>query len=369
MSIAEYLSALIAQRNKLITTLNGKGIATSENEKFNSLIDKVSSVSVSARGIDKPLYRFGVVSDIHLTDTNFIPDGNNANTKYRRALEYFNANGAEFISIPGDVCNNNHSPDGSYSVTLSEQQYIGELTLFKTLNETYFPNKDVHVCTGNHDATALGYNNAPGGMSALLSEYQDGTKTVAQVWSEITGKSLNYTFVVGNDVFVFHSMFSWNYVNYCRDEDIAWLSGVLSQNADKRVFLFFHVPLPGYYDGPGGETGLILLAEGQGGRSRDFLNIINQYDNIIWFNGHTHYDLALENTYDNPNTFTDTDKLTMVHCPSTSYLRLPGNPYINDPVGSQGYMVDVFPDKVVLQGLDFSTDDTKEIGIKYIITQ
>lgn len=368
MGIDAYLNELIVQKQALVDALNAKGITASNGEKLNTLIPKLSGITTSARGINKPLYRFGVLSDIHITDTNFVTDGNFANTDYQKALQYMDANGAEFICIPGDIVASNHAADGSYSVELAEQEYIGELNLFMSLNNAHFPGKPVHLCTGNHDATALGYNNAPGGMGALLGSYQDGTKTVEQAWTEITGRQLNYVFEQGNDVFIFHSMYYWNYVNYCRDADIQWLASQLATYADRRVFLFFHLPLPGYFDGPSGEGGLILLAEGSGGRSRDFKNLVEQYPNVIWFNGHSHYDLELEATYDNPNTHITENGLVSIHCPSASYLRLPGSPYINVPEGSQGYVVDVYADSVIVQGVDFTVGTGVEIPIaKYVI--
>lgn len=53
------------------------------------------------------------------------------------------------------------------------------------------------------------------------------------------------------------------------------------------------------------------------------------------------------------------DSMTMIHTPSCSHPRIPnGNSYSNVHNGSQGYLVDVYNDKIIVKGINFTALDS-----------
>lgn len=372
MAISDYLNALLSQKTALTNNLKAKGVNADNNETFNTLIPKVLDITSGEStqgGINKKLYSFGVVSDIHLQDTSTgKADPTNSQSDYQRALNYYQTNGIDLVCIPGDILANNRPANGSDPVTDSEREFINELTLFRNFNNNF--SGEVHACTGNHDATPLAYNNAPNGLDHVVTTYGNGTKKGAQVWEEIVGKPLNYSFERNGDVFIFLSMYYWNYVNFCRGTDIDWLKGQLEANKNKRVFLFCHMPLPNTFDGPTSSYALTVLPLGQGGISRRFQDeIALKYPNVIWFNGHSHYRLQYESDYENPNVYQSGESMTMVHCPSLAMPRKKNDDgsYTNMNAESEGYVVDVYENYIVLKGIDFAKGTTISVA-NYIVS-
>lgn len=371
MAIADYLSNLIKLRDSLKTTLTGKGIDTGENSTLSSLIPMVENVSGgSAAPIEKALYRFGVLSDIHLKDANYGVDEENmydtadSLNDYIRALTFFKNNGADFVGIAGDIVANSRT----YGVEEENaiQEWFAEIQLFRQYNDTYFTGKPVYATTGNHDAAPYGYASGAAGKGLDLvvpsTVYGDGTKNSENVWEEVVGRPIRFTFEQGNDVFIFFPMYYWNYISFCRSADEKWLKSQLEANTDKRVFLFFHLPLNNTYDiGMGSEA---MEAERTVGSVSKLVPLINSYPNVIWFTGHSHFNLWREGgiqpdgvtPHVNPNTYQSGDSMTMIHCPSCAFIRdkNASGSTVRDYPGSQGLMVDVFTDRVIVKGIDFT---------------
>jgi hypothetical protein len=181
-------------------------------------------------------------------------------------------------------------------------------------------------------------------------------KTCLEVWNEMIGE-INFVTEIQDDIFIFFSMYYWNYVDFCRPQDIAWLQNQLETYKNKRVFLFCHVPIPNYFDGSSGNDGLVINTGVTNTRAYEFREFVNNYPNVIWFNGHTHYDLNRELTFENPNTYQKEGRMTQVHCSSLAYLRQSGQPPANDYTASQGYVVDVYEDRIIINGIDFSVSE------------
>ena len=317
---------------------------------------------VTDEPIEKVLYRFGVLSDIHLKNTAYGADDADSLNDYIRALAFFKNNGIDFLCVNGDIV------ASSWTLETAEEgnapgEWLAEIQLFKQYNDAYMEDTPIYATTGNHDANIWGYNHAVNGMNQLVGVYEDGTKTAEQVWEEIVGSPLRFSFQRNNDVFLFVPMYYWHYTQLFRDEDLVWLTGQLESNKGKRVFLFFHPTLSGTYD---------VDADGMPADSTyynlpDVKELIYSYPNVIWFTGHSHYDLWREGgiqpdgvtPYVNPNTYRDGDSMTMIHCPSCAYIRgkrASGAGY-REYTKSQGLLVDVFADRVVIKGVDFTKGD------------
>ena len=321
--------------------------------------------------MDKLLYRFGVLSDIHLKDESFGKDDADSLNDYQRALSFFKNNGVDFVCVNGDIVASSWTSSTAVAGN-APAEWLAELRLFKEYNDTYMPDTPIYATSGNHDANIWGYSHAANGMQQTVSVYGDGTKTAEQVWEEVVGSPLRFKFEEGDDLFLFVPMYYWHYAQLFRQSDLNWLKEELEANKDRRVFLFFHLPLNNTYD----VNGDGMSATSTNYKLPEMREIINSYPNVIWFTGHTHYDLWREGgtqpdgtPYENPNVYQSGDSMTMVHVPSCSYIRRKnslGNT-VRDYGSSQGLIVDVFEDKIIVHGVDFAKGGAFIPAATYII--
>ena len=318
---------------------------------------------------ETPLYTFGVLSDIHLKDTKFThTDGMDYNSleKYKTALTFYNNNNVDFISVAGDVVANSRALDSGKDQNALEE-WASELQLFRQYSDAY-STKPVYAITGNHDAGPYGYNIPPNTLDVKIPQavYGDGTKTAGEVWTEITGNELNYVIQKGDDVFIYFSMYIYNYVNFCKDESMVWLANQLETYSDKRVFLFFHLP---YGKNLELHDGLIALDKYGNSTAKQFVQLSTQYPNVIWFSGHSHIDLKYETIHENANIYQNENSFTMVHVPACAYLREFEDETLTKTTknyqGSQGLLVKVYENKVIIKGIDFTKGTNGEF-ISYI---
>lgn len=383
MAISNYLVTLVNLRDSLKASLSAKGVNVTNKNTLYDLVPMVENISGSSTAVpvEKALYRFGVLSDIHLKDDAYVvaddPDPNAildatlSLSDYERALTFYKNNGVDFLCINGDiVANSRNAADTAdeETRTIAMNEWLSELQLFTQYNATCFPDKPIYATTGNHDANPCGFSygeisSGINGFGMPVSIYGDGTKTAEQVWKEIVGRDSRFVIEQGNDVFIFMHMYYYNYVTFYRKEDEEWLQTQLEANKDKRVFLFFHPMISSTYDVDG--NGIDHTRTGV--RVVNFMNMVYNYPNVIWFTGHSHYNLWREGgiqpdgvtPYVNPNTYQIENSMTMIHCPSCAYIRNKnaGGSVIRDNEGSQGLLVDVFADRVVIKGVDFTQGD------------
>lgn len=279
---------------------------------------------VLPNNIGKKLYAFGAVSDIHLGATT-------ANADFQEALAYFNnTEDVAFTCVCGDMTNT-----GTEAEWLNYKHYV----------DTYSPDTPVYAIAGNHDATDK-YN---GGASALTLT-NDGIKPY-------TGNPLFYTFSHGDDLFVMMGMRRWDYGQANADpfsvEELQWLYNTLEANRDKRCFVFQHALR---FDGCGNPYPSVvvtndLLYSTQG---KVFKSIVSHYPNVIWFHGHSH--TAFDSQED--NDIANYDNLFgchSVHIPSLAMPReYEESAYVAKYSESEGYVVDVYENHIVLRGRDFA---------------
>lgn len=262
----------------------------------------------------KKLYRFGVLSDIHLSHTTGEDD-------FVNALEYLidEAN-AVFICISGD---------------LSDIGTDAKLQRFKELVQAHSPNTPVYVSAGNHDAYDAEWNLRPEAeVSASM-----------QKW---TGNPLYYSFEHGNDVFIF--------VGICQDTfsvaELQWLYETLEANRNKRCFLFQHAF---NFGGSGNAFGLYTYDLLNGTRGGLFLDLLRHYHNVIWFHGHSHTKFHGQEF----NAMANIDKVLgcwSVHVPSCAIPRTDADGDFDFQIeyqDSEGYVVDVYENGIHLRGRDF----------------
>ena len=247
------------------------------------------------------LYSFGALSDVHIDG-----DGNDeasASSDLVRALNFFNST-ANLVSISGD---------------LTVMDGYAELSTFKDLvdaNSTI----PVYASRGNHDC-------------------------------RYTGGSLYFEQSYQNDKFIFLGMNTENYGDSCfTTEEIDWLENKLETYKNQRVFLFFHVFMP---DTCGNINNLYPYSSLDTSSSivSRFVTMMTKYKNVIYFSGHSHLEFACQKFGANANIFSNGTTCHRVHIPSCAKPLTSSITY--NRKGSEGYLVDVYENCIVLRGRDF----------------
>lgn len=262
------------------------------------------------------LYSFGALSDVHIDGDG--SDERSSASDFSRALKFFNSN-ASLVAISGD---------------LSCESGYNELSLFKDLVDTN-ATIPVYASRGNHDCR---YS---------ISNFET-----------YTGGSLYFEQSYNNDKFIFLGMNAENYGDSCfTTEELDWLETKLESYKNQRVFLFFHVFMPNtcgninnLYPWSGLNTSSSIVSR--------FVTMMTNYKNVIYFSGHSHLEFACQRFGANANIFSDGTTCHRVHIPSCAAPRKndtgtsSSNTYQYN-AGSQGYLVDVYENCIVLRGRDF----------------
>ena len=264
-------------------------------------------------------YSFCALADIHLTyDT--------ANADFQRALTFVENSDCEFTCICGDL-----TSTGTES----------EMQTYKSVINAYAPTKPVYAMTGNH-------------------EHYD-TKCINYL-EKYTSKPLYYSFTQGNDVFIMLGHWGsyrgdgigWKSDEFLSTEEIQWLYETLETNRNKRCFIFNHV-YP-YQDGVGDANRLYngkywLTTDGNIGQA--FISLLKHYKNTILFHGHSHLRFSLQEL-DKKANYSGEVGYRSVHIPSLSVPRdLVNGSTAYVYAESEGYIVDVYDDYIILNGRDF----------------
>lgn len=271
----------------------------------------------------KKLYSFGALSDIHLQYET-------AKADFQRALTFLNeTEDVAFTCICGDLTS------GGTPSQLSE---------YKTYVDTYSPDTPVYAVTGNHDTWDADIENQ-------IATY--------------TGHPLYYSFAYGNDVFVMVGI--KNDADVFTQAELQWLREILDSNQNKRCFVFQHALR---FDGCGNPYPAVsptypMLHKPNG---QEFLSIISNRHNVIWFHGHSH--TALESQID--NSLANYDNLYGIHSVHVPSLAVPREyeeaAYVAKYAESEGYVVDVYENGIHLRGRDFAKGEFLPIASYWLDT-
>jgi len=296
-------SGLIAQ-NAAPQTATKIGVYNASGTRVGS----IALVTSFRKDLGDKLYSFGAISDTHIGyDT--------AEDDLENALSYFDKDASiAFVANCGDLATGGADAN---------------LHTYKSIVERY--SKPVYEIAGNHEANR--------GYLAM-----DGLKA-------FTGEDLYYSFTQGNDVYIMVGMYDVHAGEQFSEEELKWLYETLEANRDKRCFVFMHL---NPRDGSGDAVNLDLEGDMlSNNRGETFYSLMDHYENVIWFHGHTHekfeaQELAAMNTYDNVLGSHS------VHIPSLSVPRdTEGMVLTDDTAASEGYVVDVYENAIVLRGRDF----------------
>ena len=292
----------------------------------------------------QPLYSFGLVSDIHL-----YPEGAswvdwNPNPKFDSALSYFENRGCAFCIVCGDLTQTGFYDEGS---VYNEEQ----LSVYKEICDKH--TIPVYEIAGNHE-----------------SYYEQPITKNLDKWKAYTGNDLYYKVEYQNDVFIFCGQPSGSIP--MSDEAFTFLSETLSANSDKRCFVMVH---PVWKYDSGDAAGVYSNHSGLGGtllsswsRGTELKNLLKQYPKAVLFHGHTHIKFE-EQSKDKALNYTHKNGFHSVHIPSLTRPRdIIDSKLVYAPSESQGYIVDVYEDCIVLNGMDLIGHVPVPLGIYKIQT-
>lgn len=271
------------------------------------------------------LYSFCALADTHLTYST-------ANEDFQRALTYAE-NNCDFTCIAGDL-----TSGGTES----------EMELHKSIVDTYSPTKPVYAIAGNHET------------------YDTVSKDYLQNY---TGQPLYYSFTKGDDVYIMLGHYSGggSWAKFVSQDEIQWLYETLEENRNKRCFVFIHA-LPHEHEvgNPCNSYQRALVwYVNDNGIGTCVINLLKHYKNTILFHGHSHTRFWLQQ-FDKKANYSDSYGYRSVHIPS---LSAPRN--INEDTGlvaevyaeSEGYVVDVFENCIVLKGRDFIDNEKNGVWL------
>lgn len=303
----------------------------------------------------KMLYSFGALSDVHFNRYNFSLTGDDAQITFPNALNFFNELGVEIVGISGDI-----SADGERNA----------FEKYNTITSAYdFP---VYTCTGNHDVSEY-FTLA--NWQELMNKGVYGADKAAGV-EDVAKNGLDFVYMpegCNGDVFIFLSQYQWDYnrpeSRLLTDEQLDWLEAQLEKYEDRTVYLFFHTFLNHPVDGENPHMGEGNL-ENNVGRYYDlpftedcpdeirFEEMMDKYENVVFFNGHSHWAYDMQELNPNLNIANyGGEYATMVHVSSVSSPRRT-TANIDDSSEhymrcSEGMLVKVYEDKVVFTACEF----------------
>lgn len=348
-----------------ITTYFGEG--TLDLPDYTAIPDFASNILIESDGelleiipipeektIDRggKIYTFGSISDLHFNRYDLGDGADVAENSFTRALDFFDNADVSLVAMPGDI---------------SEK---GEKEAFMTFNSIAsgydFP---VYTTTGNHDLMAkykkenwLAYMNT-GAYSEVKAE---GVINVAE-----NGMDFVYRESTSGDIFIFLNQTSNGYgqlINaLLKNSQLDWLEAQLEEHKNESVYLFFHTFLNSAKGNPLMSTGNLYNSLGwayplfytQGANDEIRLrNLLREYDNVFFFNGHSHWAYHMQSLNPDLNISKNgEDGATFVHVSSVSSPRITGDYQVlwegTDPHMSEGYLIEVYEDTLLLMGIDF----------------
>lgn len=308
---------------------------------------KVTSISLGslAPPNTQPLYSFGLVSDIHLYLDGVSWVDWNPNPKFDSALSFFENKGCEFCIVCGDL-----TQTGLYNEGDKINLAPGQFAKYKEICDKH--TIPVYCICGNHES----YVNPITNNLDELKAY--------------TGNDLYYKVEYQNDVFIFCGQPSGPIP--MSDEAFDFLSETLAANSNKRCFVMVH---PVWNDDSGDAAGVYSNHSGLGGtllsswsRGTELKDLLKQYPKSVLFHGHTHIKFE-EQTKDESLNYTHKNGFHSIHVPSLTRPRdIIENKLVYAPYESQGYIVDVYDDFIVMNGMDLINHVPVPLGVFKIET-
>ena len=301
--------------------------------------NRVGSIPLSSLApvVGNKLYSVGLVSDVHFAHVNTVAW--TPHIKFDNALTYFEDEGCAFVCNSGDMTNTGFYMEGD-TTTLHTYQF----EQYKAVCDTHaIP---VYEMCGNHES----YVKA---ITENLTELQS-----------YAGAEMYYSVEHDNDLYLFLSQ--PNGSTPMTDEALQWCYETLEANRNRRCFIFVHPYL---------DSGNVNDVYGNdvfswwGTKATAFKNLLKHYKNTILFHGHSHFWFK-DQELDKTANYNESTGFRSVHIPSLTrpaYV-VDGERGGNDAL-SYGYVMDVYDDCIVLNGMDFINDEPVPTGVLKIDTK
>ena len=283
------------------------------------------------------LYSFGLVSDIHIypiAAVEWTPE-----VKFNNALSYFDNKGCAFCVQWGDFTQTGlYLNYGDTTIDLRQFAKYKEICDAHTI--------PVYGLCGNHESI----------------QGKPITNNLAEL-KQYTGNELYYSVNYGNDLFILIGQSNYNEV--MSDDALQWLSETLDENKDKRCFVFIHPYIEEDSGDPLDFRENSVFDDWGTTKTNAFMDVMRHYKNAILFHGHSHTKFECQQ-YDINANYTEKNGFKSVHIPS---LGKPRDINTNtgetpeDNNGSQGYLVDVYDDCIVINGRDFVRNQWSPLGV------
>ena len=310
---------------------------------YNSVGKKVCDIPLGNLTPPKStkLYSFGAISDVHISSSD---NYKTSHEDFQNALTYIEISDCSFTCICGD---------------LTEHGYAAQLAEYKSLVDTY-ATKPIYAMAGNHE-----HNDLRGGIvEQYIGKplyYSFGINKQGQcVVSDVNKTPIKYGDTV-NDVFIMvghaggWATSNWEAGKQFEEGELQWLYETLEANRNKRCFVFCHV-FP-HKDGVGNAKGVYTNDMWTSAVGTVFENLMKHYKNTVLFHGHSHLKFALQ-AVDKKANYSAAVGYRSVHIPSLSVPRdIAGSSYTTIYAESEGYIVDVYDNFVILNGRDFIDND------------
>lgn len=276
------------------------GVTNPNNIELSTSINVTVPASTTPEKDTSYKFSFMSISDPH---ANVKGDFNDVVLDY--ALQDAVSNNVKSVSVVGDLT--------EYG---TDAQYNGFMT---TMNK--YPQLDRNYIVGNHDVRWLG------GFDTAKNRFLSHTGMPGIYFDKwIDGYHFIY---LGTETDAKDSA-------YLSDTQLQWLSDTLAENAskDKPIFLFLHQPLDNTVSASTDKT-----YESDEVQDQKLKDIIGKYPQSVLITGHLHNDIRL------PGTLYNKQYSTMIR-----------DGAIKD--GAQGLIFDIYADRVVINGRDFTKKNT-----------
>jgi putative cell wall-binding protein/3',5'-cyclic AMP phosphodiesterase CpdA/chitodextrinase len=282
---------------------------------------------------DQVIISFPVISDIHL-DNN---EDSESAKKFSNALNDLNEINPKYdaMVIVGDMTDN--GLDDQYDNIHSVLDKNAHGTVYYTIGDHEYWKARLN---GNNE---LSDDTFPNGETEEMTHdrFMEKTGMPGVYYDKWVGPEDNqYHFIFLSPDKFWQTDKSIGDRAYISDEQIQWLEEKLAEkaNENKPIFVFTHQPLPDTVPGSNSSNSIIQYNKVK--------KVLAKYPQVVMFSGHTHYNLNM------PNNMVQ-EYFTMFDTSSVLGYK---DEYSETDI-SQGLYVEVYKDKVVVKGREFSNKE------------
>lgn len=265
-------------------------------------------------------YSFLSISDSHVINT----DGDDGIADLTRAINFANSTDVSFVCHCGDTV---------------ESGTDWHLSKYKEIVDRC--TKPVYAISGNHEEVT--------GDGNIELAYDSLT--------EYFGYPRYYSFEYGDDVFIMLGESGYTTGNFFVDGELQYMYETLEFNRNKRCFVYQHVF--NWDEGDSGnpndlyKAGDLFKAGNAEYRQKEkqcFVEMLKHYKNTVWIHGHSHALLELQEIESWAN-YSDALGYRSIHTPSITKPKNASGENVYEK--TQGYVVNVYKNGILLKGRDF----------------